>query len=486
MMRAAYRVADVRAAEQALMAQLPDGALMQRAATGLARRCAALLADRFDRVYGTRVLLLVGSGDNGGDALYAGAALARRGALVEALLLNPERAHAGGLEAVRAAGGRVVDKVSGHVDLVVDGILGIGGRGGLRDAASTVVADASAVLASDGAHPPVVAVDVPSGIDVDTGAVEGIAVHADVTVTFGVLKPGLLVGAGAVHSGLVELVDIGLGPPPGRRRSAYRRWKRSKATGRGRRRATTSTRAAWSGSRPARRPTPARRCCRWPAHWPGRPGWCATPGRPPTRCASDTRRSSPASGSATRAGSRRGSAAAGSAPTTGPPPRCAACWPRRCRCASTPTHSTCSVDGSLAGRLRGRDAPTVVTPHDREFQRLAGHPPGADRVGDALELAAKLRAVVLLKGNRTIIATPDGRAYVNPTGASALATGGTGDVLAGLLGSLLAAGLAPETAALSAAYVHGMAGRLAAEDGPVTALDVAGRLRSAVRLLWEA
>src|SRR5690349_6288318 len=204
MMRHAYRVADVRAAEQALMATLPDGTLMQRAATGLARRCAELLTDRYWRVYGTRALLLVGSGDNGGDALYAGVALARRGVAVEARLLNPDRAHAGGLAALRAAGGRVVDQVPATTDLVVDGILGIGGRGGLRADASTVVADASFVLAADGAHPPVVAVDVPSGIDVDTGNVEGRAVRADVTVTFGVFKPGLLVGAGAVHSGLVE------------------------------------------------------------------------------------------------------------------------------------------------------------------------------------------------------------------------------------------------------------------------------------------
>src|SRR5690349_22358633 len=176
-MRQAWRAADVRAAEQALMATLPDGTLMQRAAAGLARRCALLLADG-GGVYGARVLLRVGSGDNGGDALYAGAALARRGAQVEARLLNPDRAHAGGRAALQQAGGRVVDRVPATTDLVVDGILGIGGRGGLRADASTVVADASLVLATDGAHPPIVAVDVPSGIDVDTGNVEGRAVHA--------------------------------------------------------------------------------------------------------------------------------------------------------------------------------------------------------------------------------------------------------------------------------------------------------------------
>jgi hydroxyethylthiazole kinase-like uncharacterized protein yjeF len=126
------------------------------------------------------------------------------------------------------------------------------------------------------------------------------------------------------------------------------------------------------------------------------------------------------------------------------------------------------VDGSKATDLRGREAPTVVTPHDR---------PGADRVAAALRLAAWINAVVLLKGDRTVVATPDGRAYVNPTGTSALATGGTGDVLAGLLGSLLAAGLPAERAAAAAAYLHGLAGREAARHGPVTAADVVTALR---------
>jgi NAD(P)H-hydrate repair Nnr-like enzyme with NAD(P)H-hydrate epimerase domain len=103
-MRTAYSVETVRAAERELMDRLPAGALMQRAAAGLAAACAGMLG----RTYGSRVVLLVGSGDNGGDALYAGARLARRGAGVSAVLLSPERVHAGGLAALRAAGGRVL------------------------------------------------------------------------------------------------------------------------------------------------------------------------------------------------------------------------------------------------------------------------------------------------------------------------------------------------------------------------------------------
>ncbi|OLE28061.1 MAG: hypothetical protein AUG44_08470 [Actinobacteria bacterium 13_1_20CM_3_71_11] len=124
----AWRVAEVRAAEDVLMARLPEGTLMQRAAAGLAARCVRLLGG----AYGARVLLLVGAGNNGGDALYAGARLARRGARVDALLLNPQRVHAGGLAALRTAGGSTVDGCPSTVDMMLDGIVGIGGTGGLR------------------------------------------------------------------------------------------------------------------------------------------------------------------------------------------------------------------------------------------------------------------------------------------------------------------------------------------------------------------
>ncbi|HET8659486.1 MAG TPA: NAD(P)H-hydrate dehydratase, partial [Micromonosporaceae bacterium] len=144
---------------------------------------------------------------------------------------------------------------------------------------------------------------------------------------------------------------------------------------------------------------------------------------------------------------------------------------------------TLLVNGSKADLLRRRKAPVVLTPHDREFARLAGYSGeagGEDRVEATLRLAAWTNAVVLRKGDRTVVATPDGRAWANPTGTPALATGGTGDVLAGLLGSLLAGGLSAERAAVAAAYLHGLAGREAARHGPVTAVDVAQALRAVV------
>jgi hydroxyethylthiazole kinase-like uncharacterized protein yjeF len=125
----------------------------------------------------------------------------------------------------------------------------------------------------------------------------------------------------------------------------------------------------------------------------------------------------------------------------------------------------------------------VLTPHAGEFQRLAGSAPGDDRIGAARRLADQLGATVLLKGNATVVAAPDGRAWINRTGTPWLGTAGSGDVLSGLLGALLAAGIEAPLAAAAAAYVHGVAGQLAATDGPPTSADVLGTLRRALRLV---
>src|SRR5882757_7434023 len=198
-----YSVDAIRDAEAPLLASLPDGALMRRAAFGLAAGIIRELTDRTGGVAGRRLCAVVGSGDNGGDALWAATFLRRRGAATEAILLKPERTHQKGLAAFRNAGGRVVESVAATTDLVIDGVVGISGSGPLRPAAAEVFASV------DAAGIPVVAVDIPSGIDVATGAISGPAVHAALTVTFGALKP--------VHAladcGRVELVDIGLDLP---------------------------------------------------------------------------------------------------------------------------------------------------------------------------------------------------------------------------------------------------------------------------------
>jgi len=463
----AWRVADVRAAEEALMARLPEGTLMQRAAAGLARRTAQLLSG----VYGARVLVLVGAGNNGGDALYAGARLARRGAKVSALLLNPDRAHRGGLHALTEAHGSTVDDVPSTVDIVLDGIVGIGGKGGLRPEAAAAVEKTR--------NATVVAVDVPSGVDADTGAVPGDAVVADVTVTFGCLKPGLLVGQGAIHAGLVDLVDIGLDPGvppavelathedirawwprPGRESDKYTRGVVGLATGS----ATYPGAAVLSVAGACAGPTGMVRYAGAAAEYVKvrHPSVIVT-----GRVADAGRVQAWVCGSGL--GTDEHAAGELRAVLAQPVPVCV-----------DADGLTLLGDGTMGDALRSRRAPVVVTPHDREFARLAGEAPGPDRVGSALTLAAKLNATVLLKGDRTVVAAPDGTAWVNPTGTAALATGGSGDVLSGLLGSLLAGGLPPVRAAVAAAYAHGLAGRRAAEGGPVTASDVAEALRATV------
>jgi hydroxyethylthiazole kinase-like uncharacterized protein yjeF len=481
-MRQAWRVADVRAAEKALMATLPEGTLMQRAAAGLARRCALLLSDD-GGVYGARVLLLVGSGDNGGDTLYAGAVLARRGAQVRAVLLRPDRVHLAGLAALRAAGGFTVSELPERADLVLDGIVGIGASGGLRPPAAGLVARLGELRGRSGARPPVVAVDVPSGVAVDTGDVPGEAVTADVTVTFGCLKPAHVVGPAAVRCGQVELVDIGLGPVL---------------------RADPAVRVPDAGDIADWWPTPGPTSDKYTrgvvgiatgsAKYPGAAllsvsGALAGPTGMVRYAGSahlEVVRAHPSVVAVSRVGDagRVQAWVCGSGLGTGDESRTTL---RTVLATSLPVvldadALTLLVDGSHAEDLR-RDAPLVITPHDGEFKRLAGEAPGADRVGAACRLASWINAVVLLKGDRTIVATPAGEVWANPTGSSALATAGSGDVLAGLLGSLLAGGLPPERAAVAAAYVHGLAGRWAAPAGPVTSPEIAAALRPTLAAL---
>ncbi|WP_229073919.1 NAD(P)H-hydrate dehydratase [Actinoplanes sp. DH11] len=479
-MRQAWRVADVRAAEKTLMATLPEGTLMQRAAAGLARRC-ALLLEATGGVYGARVLLLVGSGDNGGDTLYAGAALARRGAQIRALLLTPERVHLAGLAALRAAGGFTVSELPARADLVLDGIVGIGGAGGLRPPAAAVVHRLGDLRGRTGDRPVVVAVDTPSGVAVDTGDVPGEAVHADVTVTFGCLKPAHVVGPASLRCGEVELVDIGLGP--------------ALVTDPAVRVAEAADVAAWWPRPDATSDKYSRGVVGLATGSAGYPGAAllSTAGAlaGPTgmvRYAGSAHpevvRAHPSVVVASRmADAGRVQAwVCGSGLGTGEHARTEL---RSVLATSLPVlldadALTLLVGGEFADDLR-RDAPVVLTPHDGEFTRLAGEAPGADRAAAAARLAAWTNAVVLLKGDRTIVATPAGEIWANPTGSPALATAGSGDVLAGLLGSLLAAGLPPVRAAVAAAFVHGLAGRHAAPDGPVTAPDVAAALRPALR-----
>ncbi|HET9082464.1 MAG TPA: NAD(P)H-hydrate dehydratase [Trebonia sp.] len=554
-MRDAYSVSQVRAAEARLFALVPDGALMQRAAAGLAAVCADLLRAGAGGVYGARVVIFAGTGDNGGDALFAGARLARRGASVTALQAGA-RIHAEAARALTVAGGRIIPVVPprdpdatrvdlagsrpgdraahpgpaggppagrpgrydagnevrsaiGHAGLIIDGMLGIGGKGGLREPYATL-----AELAARARNATTVAVDLPSGIDAATGAVAGPAVRADVTVTFGAVKPGLLIDPGAGHAGVVEFVDIGLGPhlegPPAARApqagdiasllprptaesDKYRRGVVGLLVGSDRYTGAALLAAGGAvrgGAGMVRLVTfPGAAAAVRPVH----------PEVVITELESGTRTRSERSGVELRDGDGRfpqdvgrvQAWAAGSGMGTDD-----AATRRLAAVLATSLPVLIDADGlTLLARhpeLLPRPAPTLLTPHAGELGRLLGADPAdieARRLEHAQRAAAKLGACVLLKGSTTVVAPPGGHdpVLVNTTGTPWLATAGTGDVLAGLAGALLAQGLLPPQAAIAAAYLHGLAARLAARDldaageAPIGASDLVTALPGAFR-----
>ncbi len=204
-----YSAQQVRAAEGPHLAA--GEPLMQRAAAGLAGVLRELMPARDGRV-----LLLVGSGDNGGDALFAGAALAADGVRVD-IVATGERMHEAGLRAAVDAGAAIVDQhveSATHSNIVVDGILGTGtsANPALRGTARDIVAALRPVVERPGG-PMVVAVDIPSGINPNDGAVpDPTVLAADVTVTFGAYKAGLLLKPASAYAGEIRLIDLGLGP----------------------------------------------------------------------------------------------------------------------------------------------------------------------------------------------------------------------------------------------------------------------------------
>jgi hydroxyethylthiazole kinase-like uncharacterized protein yjeF len=543
-MRDAYSVSKVRAAEAALMSQVPEGTLMQRAAAGLASVCAGLLRDSAGGVYGARVVVLAGTGDNGGDALYAAERLARRGASVTAVRAGA-RMHGEGARALAGAGGRVIDvapprdpdatrvdlgatagsggperydvghevrSLIGHADLIIDGMLGIGGKGGLREPYATL-----AQLAANARNAITVAVDLPSGIDADTGVVAGPAVRADVTVTFGAIKPGLLIDPGAGQAGVVEFVDIGLGPyldgppeasapqaldiaaalpRPTAESDKYRRGVLGLLVGSDR--FTGAALLATGGA--VRGGAGMVRLVTFPA------AAAAVRQVHPevviTELEGETRLRSGSSAGDSPAGGPRfpddvgrvqaWAVGSGMGTDDGAAKRLAAVL-------ATSLPVLIDADGlTLLSRHREllpRPAPTLITPHAGELGRLLDADPAdieARRLEHARRAATMLGTCVLLKGSTTVVAPPDGLdpVLVNTTGTPWLATAGTGDVLAGLAGALLAQGLLPPQAAICAAYLHGLAARLAATGGdgggpdgaaPIGAADVANALPRAFR-----
>lgn len=492
-MRAAYDADTVRAAEAPLLESLPDGTLMQRAAMALASRCAALLPS----VYGARVVLLVGSGGNGGDALYAGARLAARGARVDALLTTDIALRAPtdsvlALDALHRAGGgsRPAGSDSDallldEADLVIDGLVGIGATGGLRPPMARL-----AELAAD-SPATVVAVDVPSGVDASTGEVEGVAIRADVTVTFGALKAGLVVNPGAQYAGLVELVDIGLSMPPPTvtvldaddvatllphadpDTDKYRRGVVGIVAG-----SDTYTGAAQlavggalgAGVGMVRFASMAHPAELVRQRWPEAIVTVVEPG----------------DGAAVVGAGRVQAWVIGSGLGTDD-----AAGQVVASVLDTDVPVLLDADAItwLAGHRRAlarRSAPALLTPHAGEFARLMGverDDVEARRLRHVRRAAAELGVTVLLKGATTVVADHDGRVRVNTAATPYLGTAGSGDVLSGICGALLAGGLDPLDAGSAGAFLHGMAGLVAAGSPPVPfpAMAIVDALPAAMR-----
>ena len=482
--------------------------LMERAGREVARAAAALTGGS----YGRRAVVVCGKGNNAGDGLVAARVLSVWGMRVAAVMLgrgedlrepaagNLARLHGSDVR-VRPFSPPALERELARADVVVDAIVGTGFHGMPEEA----FADAIALVNQRDA--PVVAVDIPSGVNGETGRVDGIAVRASVTVTFGAAKPGVVFFPGAEHAGLVQVVDIGFPLDLVRSRLALLEAS-DVAAALPRRGPDTHKRAAGvvtvvGGSR---RMTGAVALAAEAAYRAGAGLVCvASPSsvlpvvqsilREPTFVPlAETDGGAIASGDEVldRIVADADAVALGPGMTTDDSTAAFV----RSFVRTSPAPVILDADGLNAfvghvADLGDRTSPLVMTPHAGEFARLAGTTASevaADRVGHARRLAAEVDATVLLKGSRTVIASPDGSAVVTPTGGPYLATGGTGDVLTGMIAGFVARGAPPAEAASAGAFVHGVAGRLAGRelaDG-TTAGDVLAKLPAAMREVGAA
>lgn len=456
----------------------PVEVLMDRAGRAVAWEVRRLLGGTYAR----RAVVVCGKGNNGGDGLVASRVLRRWGMRVDVFEL------ADGID------GAALRRTCDRADVVVDAMFGTGFRGALEGDAASV----AELTASTGAA--VVAVDMPSGVDGLTGIAVGSTVCATRTVALAAYKPGLLFEPGRSRAGLVTVADIGVGVSGGRagltEEADVRAWLPARA----------ADAHKWSvgavmvvGGTTGMTGAPL-----LVSHAAMRAGagivWCGVPGSAAAAAASgsevithalpataDGALDAPAAARVRRDLERFRALVVGPGLGRDDRTRAAVCE----LVAEAPVALVLDADGlnALAGdlaplRVRGTALrlPTVLTPHDAEYARLRGAPPAADRISAARELADATGAVVLLKGSTTVIAEPgaQGRVAVNPTGGPWLASAGTGDVLAGIIGAFLARGVGAFEAAAAAAWAHGRAADLAGHTGLV-----AGDLVAAIPEILE-
>lgn len=471
---AAMRTLDRSAIEEL---GIPGPVLMEHAGRALAD-VAAREAAVAGVVGAARIAVVCGAGNNGGDGAVAARWLADAGHTVKLVLAagEPKTADAkGALASTRATGGDVValdaDGVAAWIagaDVVVDALLGTGlaraPEGGL----------AAAIELIGGARGRIVAADVPSGVDADTGHVPGVAVRAHATVTFAALKPGIATGAGAGLAGVVTVAAIGV--PRVRLRAAASAWiyedadvaevlaPRPVDAHKG-----TSGHVLVVGGAPGR--AGAARLAGLGALRAGA-GLVTLAVPPAVRAAVEGKipeimvealdpdaPDAPGQLAALAAGKR--------AIVWGPGGTRGETTSALLAGALATTTVPMVLDAEALGALAGAPSPAlgpgprVLTPHPGEAARLLGTDVPTvqrDRLGAARALAARYGQVVVLKGMRTVVADPKTQPVVIAAGDPVLGTGGTGDVLAGVIGALLAQGLAAGDAARVAAHLHGRAG----------------------------
>lgn len=482
--RALYSVAQVRAIEHAALSALPPGTLMQRAGKAVARTALNMLRDAAREP----ILVLAGPGNNGGDALEAAAMLAGEGKSVCVLLLAdplqlPDDAKAAYARAAAASIRFItINDIAGDWALAIDGLFGIGLARPLDGEYRRLVERLP------GLRCPVLAIDIPSGLDADNGTLVGeVAIVAESTITFIADKPGLHMGFGRDHAGKVEVctldIDPGLYSAPiamllapamfagslPRRRHASHKGSHGDltvvggASGMGGAVLLAARMGAMAGAG------------RVFAAFAG-PVPPFDPVHPELMCRD-----------AHAVHLNSGSAVAG--PGLGMS-RDSAELVARLMASTLPlvldadALNLIAAEPALQQKLARRRAPTLLTPHPLEAARLMGVEAAqvqANRLGVASELATRFAAVVVLKGSGTVIAAPGGSLAINGSGNAALATAGSGDVLAGLCGALLAQQMPPWEAACAAVWLHGTAADhlLAEGTGPIGV--TAGELIAPIR-----
>jgi NAD(P)H-hydrate epimerase len=506
----------MRAADRAASERLgvPSLVLMENAGRGVAELIAARAA--VDATARGLVVVVSGAGANGGDGFVVARHLARRGFDVRVLLAAP-RARVGGdaaimLRALEQTGGVSLEDGETWADeaawraalagasVVVDAIFGIG----LRDDVTGVPAAALAAMNATAAWK--VACDIPSGLDADTGRVHGLSFRADLTATMGARKLGLVLDA-AAPVGAIEVIDLGvpIEPPAGMGPLTYwieaaPIWRELPRRGATAHKGTAGhllviagsegkTGAALLAGRSALRSGVGLVTLASTAR--GQAALDAKVVEIMTAKYSETDDADPRESATLLAklAGRMGAVALGPGIPTGPNMR-AVVRDLASRLAAPMVLDADALNllgTEIVRVLNITPAPRILTPHPGEMARLCGKRIDeieADRLGAARDLASRTKAVVVLKGARSLVAAPDGTVYVNPAATGALATAGSGDVLTGLIASLLAQGMEPLAAARAGVFIHGAAGQaLGARLGSGA---IAGDLPDAIAAVIQA